>query len=1527
KLHHHGILPGETNTTVTITLQTTLNQEWVERSTENVWWEGLSTHKNEIRIDANSTSAYASDQVNQVFSNNLKKSVAAAGEGTFEGIYVPFYATFNVDLTGVNEDEIEIEDTFDSCLEVFDADPRQAPRIFDKDWHNPVVGTITHSETNGDKTTVKMKFNPPKRDGEYDFRYFVQYTLIPKGEEGLNKLRNLAAMENGHKITNTAKWKGKSSSAETTYTYVTDSVGKSETNPPTEQNNWTGTFKIVLNKGRVTYGDESYLDVYDFMTNLALVKDSVRVTYFDGETTSEPERLIPIWDGGQGAWKFTIRNGVQADITYDAKVVGIMGKVNYSNYVSFWGYKSDVGHKETEVDRAAGTMAPQVLELDKYTVAGEPLPGAEFTLYKWRDPRSENITNNVDGVWEPVTGNAGVVKRITDNNGHATFFGDASEDGWTLHVDEFYAVKETTAPIGYKQDNLYHPFMIQADRAISGTPQCKVIFIPLGEDGAFAITNEMLPTTEFSVMKVEKDEEGNLTNAALPGAEFKLTPNDPDSLTHEQILTTGKDGKVTFTDIHPGTYTLEETHAPANYEKATPSVWTVTVIEENEKWTVTGDENLSFEIGNKNGGTDATGSTVYIAKVGNVHERPKTGSISVSKAVSGDVDDSETAALLDGIKFKVEKLTEDENGRTAVDSSFTAKELTHQGNGSYGSLSELPIGDYRITEEGGVLTGRTFTTEFNGSGFTKVEDNKGKTATFSISSENPDLTLNVNNSYSKKMIRVTKTVVKNAAGNNDMTFHFILFRKKADGSDFEWVVAKCQETTNGNTVPVSPERGGFFAIKDGQTLEITGYSQNGTEYPLSDDETYYIAEHNSGWSSGRMGAPVGYNVSYSADGAGSSGTVSRTYEDNNKETYSADTIEFRLGSGRYTGITISNVDTGSGNLRIHKMVVNDFGKMQVNEEIIDHVQFRVTNTITDLSFVLNGYRGAAGKESVVTGSDGKEYKVTYDEDSHWTIYNLPSGTYTVEEIADGETIGSPQAHPEWLRITKYDVTTEGDYGKSAKTRDYEEGNGAFFASQNKGQTDNFADHPATVVSGGETQTVHVFNYYSNPTVELQATKNFNGTAAQWPQDGFSFILSGQEGAPMPEGGATAAATSSEPVAKWSDIRYSGLNSRGMGTYVYQIRENIPEGAEEVTMPDGTKYYAKDGILYDGTTYEARVTVDQGHRTIQKSYHIHGNGDENVVTNDAEDFWGMTTSVKYYKNGEEISGIPVFNNLQSGTGEYTPWAVKATRFVPGTSKVKHTFSLYEGDKLIQENKEVEITGSRSVKFYFNKISYDYTSIGDHVYTVKETPTEGVRSSGDVTFTVRVGYNNDGSLKVTALDEEEGQGEGVRTITNIYDIEGTPTVILKKELEGRAIKDGDNFNVEIFRNGTLLKTVAIPWGSAASAPGIALDEYNPEGTNGKSAANGTPVEYTFKEVIPETPVPGVEYDKNTYSITVTPRVEDGKIVFDYSSSEPIVITNKYSATGSLTLTTKKSLDGMELTPGRFSFELKDAAGGVL
>ena len=269
-----------------------------------------------------------------------------SGDVDYNGMKIPYFM-YQIDLTGVNQDEIEIEDTFDSCMQVYTENRYQAPRIFDKDWQNPVVGTVVSSETNGDKTTVRMRFNPPKRDGEYDFRYFIQYNLVPRDLEGLNELRNLAAKENGHKLINTARWMNKTSSAEATYTYVTDSVGKSETNPPTKENNYTGTFKIVLNKGRVTYGDESYLDVYDFMTNLALVKDSVRVTYFDGENTSEPERITPIWDGGQGAWKFTIRNGVQADITYDAKVVGIMGKVNYSNYVSFWGYKSDVGRKET----------------------------------------------------------------------------------------------------------------------------------------------------------------------------------------------------------------------------------------------------------------------------------------------------------------------------------------------------------------------------------------------------------------------------------------------------------------------------------------------------------------------------------------------------------------------------------------------------------------------------------------------------------------------------------------------------------------------------------------------------------------------------------------------------------------------------------------------------------------------------------------------------------------------------------------------------------------------------------------------------------------------------------------------------------------------------------------------------------------------------------------------------------------------------------------------------------------------------
>ena len=73
--------------------------------------------------------------------------------------------------------------------------------------------------------------------------------------------------------------------------------------------------------------------------------------------------------------------------------------------------------------------------------------------------------------------------------------------------------------------------------------------------------------------QIEKLDEANRTEK-LQGATFSLT----DAEGHVIYRSSDADGIVDFTDIEPGTYTLEETRAPERYSKSTRK-WSVTVYE------------------------------------------------------------------------------------------------------------------------------------------------------------------------------------------------------------------------------------------------------------------------------------------------------------------------------------------------------------------------------------------------------------------------------------------------------------------------------------------------------------------------------------------------------------------------------------------------------------------------------------------------------------------------------------------------------------------------------------------------------------------------------------------------------------------------------------------------------------------------------------------------------------------------------------------------------------------------------------
>ena len=95
-------------------------------------------------------------------------------------------------------------------------------------------------------------------------------------------------------------------------------------------------------------------------------------------------------------------------------------------------------------------------------------------------------------------------------------------------------------------------------------------------EGSLDVTNE-LKTYGFKIKKVKEGE----TNTAIPGAEFKLIGPDPSI--NERYMTTGADGIISFNNLKPGKYKLEEQKAAPGYQK-TDETWTVTITQDGKSY-------------------------------------------------------------------------------------------------------------------------------------------------------------------------------------------------------------------------------------------------------------------------------------------------------------------------------------------------------------------------------------------------------------------------------------------------------------------------------------------------------------------------------------------------------------------------------------------------------------------------------------------------------------------------------------------------------------------------------------------------------------------------------------------------------------------------------------------------------------------------------------------------------------------------------------------------------------------------------
>ncbi len=361
---------------------------------------------------------------------------------------------------------------------------------------------------------------------------------------------------------------------------------------------------------------------------------------------------------------------------------------------------------------------------------------------------------------------------------------------------------------------------------------------------------------------------------------------------------------------------------------------------------------------------------------------------------------------------------------------------------------------------------------------------------------------------------------------------------------------------------------------------------------------------------------------------------------------------------------IAFYNTGTGNLRIHKMVVNDFGSDMVRDNtgtaLLSNIVFRITNNSSGNYIVFTTFTGRAGDTGTATEYDGtthtatgNTYTVTYNQSAQWTISSIPAGTYTVQEVADGLTLSYDAStntstaieDTNLSRVTKYDVTVDEEESGVTKYGTGGENYRKVFSmnlSNHSDEAPNYVVVGSTSIGNtSHTQTVQVCNYYSIPIGPIEVSKNFSG--GTWDEDmiftfkieaaGYSAYDSEGNGVtlssqPMPEEDespyavvdtvsvTSADATLNEDGTYTAIAQFNSIPFRYEGTYYYKITETDT---------------GIDGVTYDTTVYYVKVVVSKKYTTFTKSYTYARMTHPAGYTSDAtetEDFYYLGADVTY-----------------------------------------------------------------------------------------------------------------------------------------------------------------------------------------------------------------------------------------------------------------------------------------------------------
>ena len=486
-------------------------------------------------------------------------------------------------------------------------------------------------------------------------------------------------------------------------------------------------------------------------------------------------------------------------------------------------------------------------------------------------------------------------------------------------------------------------------------------------------------------------------------------------------------------------------------------------------------------------------------------------------------------------------------------------------------------------------------------------------------------------------------------------------------------------------------------------------------------------------------------------------------------------------------------------------------------------------------------RTADGEKVVSQGTNGADGTIAFDAITY-SQDEVGTHEYVVREVTDGLPAGVTGVATEFpVTVT---VTDNGD-GTLSTSVGYPDG----------------ADSLTFKNEYGGASTVEVpmmgVKTYDVPEGEGYNAPDINGR--------FEFTLTGEDGAPMPEGSTdgTKVVTNANGSVDFGAVTYrmsdvDGTPGRSR-TFTYTIAETGGEVA---------------GVTRDDTVRTIEVTVtDNGDGTLSASV-----GD---VTDGADEELGLGALKFEFTNAYVVK--PVTSSVTDAGGitvgkELSGRALKAGEF---------TFGLI--DQATGKDAVAPATNDARGKVAFGAITY--TKPGIHYYKLVEE--QG--SAGGVTFdrsehTVRVTVsdNGDGTLaaKTELLDATGSVADDTRvTFRNGYEpADGSVRIVAAKVLQGATLADGQ-FAFELTDEaGNVLQTAR-----NAADGSVTFDEL----TYGAADAGKT-YAYHVREV--NDGQANITYDATVRDFSVTVADDgEGHITTSVSGADDLTFTNAYHEPG--------------------------------